>query len=78
MDEIVKYYAKWDKPLPPPKWSDLLSDKQMMKHDRRWEGGKNGGRLDFIEVNEGWGEGGGRRNNRTRETSFPYVNVWLQ
>ena len=37
-----------------------LADKWMMIHSRGWEGGKNGGRRDCIEGNEGWEAWGGR------------------
>ena len=77
MDEIGEYHAKWDKPISKNQKTNDLGDKPMMIHNRGWEGGKNGGRMDCIEEKEGWGGVEGRKNNRMRQTSLLYVHVWL-
>ena len=52
-----------------------LTNKQMMTHNGRWEGCKNGGRGDCIEGKEGWERWGEGKNNGMNQTSLPYVNV---
>ena len=76
MNEVGEYHAKWDKPISQNQRPNDLSDKQMMIDNEWWEGVKNGERMDCIEERgwEGLGEG---KNNRLRQTSLPYVHVWL-
>ena len=40
-------------------------------------GGKNGESMDCIENGEVCGGDGGRKDIRMRQTSLPYVHIWL-
>ena len=59
MDEVGEYQAKWDKPIPRKLRMYDISEKLMMIYNRGCEGGKNGGKVDWIdkkEGREGWEE----------------------
>ena len=55
--------------------TNYLTDKWMMTHRGRLEGGKNGVRRDCIEGKERWEGWGKVKNNGMNQTSLLYVNL---
>ena len=73
---IGEYHAKWNKPSPKNQKPNVFPDKWRMIYNgvRGGEWEKNEGNLGYVEGNEReWG----MKYGGMRQTSLPYIHVWL-